>query len=156
MSLPVFLLVEMFGPIAEVLGYTALLVAWLTGTLNGPATLLMLAVAASLGIAQSVAAIALQEYAFRRYRRIGDVALLIFLTIIENVGYHQLSVAWRLHGLWKFLRKDNSWGEMTRTGFTDAARGMSLFWGAGAGTDDAALCRAGLGGWGLGNSPDGP
>ena len=117
-SLPVFVLVELCGPIAEVLGYVALLVSWLTGALNAPAALLLLAVAASLGVAQSVAAIALQEYAFRRYRRIGDVALLIFLTVVENVGYHQLSVIWRLHGLWKFLRKDTSWGEMTRTGFT--------------------------------------
>ena len=117
-SLPVFLAVEMLGPVVEAVSYIAFVVAYALGMLNAPVALLLLALALALGVAQSVAAIALDVFAFRRYHAGRDLALLLLLSVVENVGYRQLTVVWRLHGLWKFLRKDSSWGEMTRTGFT--------------------------------------
>ncbi|WP_281035187.1 hypothetical protein [Mesorhizobium tamadayense] len=36
--------------------------------------------------------------------------------MIENFGYRQLNNFWRVKGWWQFLRADQSWGEMTRTG----------------------------------------
>lgn len=117
-ALPVFLLVELLGPVAEALGYVAFVAAWLCGALNAPMAGLLLGLALALGVAQSVAAVALDEFAFRRYPATRDVALLLALALAENVGYRQLTVWWRLRGVWKFLRNDTSWGVMTRTGFT--------------------------------------
>lgn len=116
-SLPVFLLVEMLGPVVEALGYVAFAVALVTGVINGPVAALLLALALLLGVAQSVAAVALEQLAFRRYRSARDLARLLVLTLAENLGYRQLTVWWRLKGVWKFLRKDASWGVMTRRGF---------------------------------------
>lgn len=116
-SLPVFFLVEMLGPVVEAAGYVAVAMALAAGLLNVPMAALLLALAVALGVAQSLAAIALEQFAFRRYRAPRDLALLVFLSLAENLGYRQLTLVWRLRGLWKFLRKDSSWGEMTRTGF---------------------------------------
>ena len=70
-----------------------------------------------LGVAQSVAAVALEQLAFRRYERVRDLGLLLFLSVAENFGYRQLTVWWRLKGLVSFFRKKQAWGVMTRTGF---------------------------------------
>ena len=120
-SLPTFVLVEMLGPVVEGLGYVAFAVGLALGWVHGPSALLLVALALALGVAQSVAALALEQFAFRRYRSPRDLLVLLALTVVENVGYRQLTVWWRLRGLWKFFRGDRSWGTMTRTGFSTAA-----------------------------------
>jgi len=37
--------------------------------------------------------------------------------VVENFGYRQLNSYWRMLGWWQFLRKEKSWGVMTRVGF---------------------------------------
>ncbi len=118
---PAFLFVELLGPVIEAAGYVALVVALALGVVDVPVALLLLALALALGVVQSAAAVALEQLAFRRYTRARDVAQLLLLCVLENFGYRQLTVWWRLRGLWKFFRKDGSWGEMTRTGFNTAA-----------------------------------
>jgi len=41
-------------------------------------------------------------------------------TLVESLGYRQLTVLWRLRGLWRFLRKNTDWGSMQRRGFVGA------------------------------------
>jgi len=36
---------------------------------------------------------------------------------LENFGYRQLTVWWRLRGLVKYLRGKTDWGVMDRTGY---------------------------------------
>jgi hypothetical protein len=38
--------------------------------------------------------------------------------LLENLGYRQLTVLWRLQGLVKYLRGRREWGAMERRGFT--------------------------------------
>ncbi|PAP77094.1 glycosyltransferase family 2 protein [Rubrivirga marina] len=116
-SLPSFLLIEMLGPLVEAVGYGVLVASLILGVLNVPVALLLLGLALALGVCQSIAAVALEQFALRRYTSLRDLALLLVMVVAENLGYRQLTVWWRLQGVWKFLRKDSSWGEMTRTGF---------------------------------------
>ena len=51
--------------------------------------LLFLAVAILYGIFLSVAAILLEELAFRRYPDFGDLAKLILFGVLENFGFRQ-------------------------------------------------------------------
>jgi len=37
---------------------------------------------------------------------------------LENLGYRQLTVYWRLRGIVAFLRGRTEWGSMNRQGFT--------------------------------------
>jgi len=40
--------------------------------------------------------------------------------VLENLGYRQLTVWWRLRGVLSYLRGKKAWGKMTRTGFESA------------------------------------
>ena len=39
-------------------------------------------------------------------------------SVLEQIGFRQLTAVWRVQGAWAALRKRRHvWGEMTRTGF---------------------------------------
>ena len=117
LAFPAYVGVELFGPLVEALGYIGFVVFLAMGWINVPLALLLLALAVTLGVAQSIAAIALEQLAFRRYDRIRDLGLLLFLAVVENLGYRQITVWWRLKGFVSFFRKQQAWGVMPRTGF---------------------------------------
>ena len=58
----------------------------------------------------------LDEIFYHRYRSWQDRMWLITWTILENFGYRQLTVFWRLRGLLKFLRHQKSWGTIEQRG----------------------------------------
>ncbi len=62
--------------------------------------------------------------AFHRHERVRDRLLLLLWAVLESVGYHQLTVVWRLRGLLKYLRRNSDCGVMTLRGFSpqDAVR----------------------------------
>ena len=117
LAFPAYVFVEFLGPVVEAVGYVGLAVMLALGLVDVPLAVLLLALAVVLGVFQSVAAVALEQLAFRRYTRLRDVLLLMLLAVIENVGYRQLTVWWRLKGIVSYFQKKQAWGVMTRTGF---------------------------------------
>lgn len=65
----------------------------------------------------SIVAILLEELSFRRYGGPADRAWLLLWALVENLGYRQLTVLWRLRGIVGFLRGDAKWGAMERQRF---------------------------------------
>jgi cellulose synthase/poly-beta-1,6-N-acetylglucosamine synthase-like glycosyltransferase len=122
LAFPYFFFLEMLGAAVEVGGYVtfALVVAAHRAKAPYIAAFLMLAVV--LGITLSIAAVGLEELGFRRYRRVRDLLAMFALAAVEGFGYRQLNTLWRARGLWSALRGRKGWGEMTRQGFTMAAR----------------------------------
>lgn len=114
---PYFFFLEMLGPVIEFLGYFSFTATILAGRAHWPFVFAFLCVAIVLGIALSLAAVALEELSFRRYPRVRDLVGLFNLTIIENFGYRQLSAWWRLKGTFSALRGEEGWGHMVRKGF---------------------------------------
>ena len=45
------------------------------------------------------------------------LALLLSFGVLENFGYRQLTVLWRIKAFWDYMRGKKGWGTMTRTGF---------------------------------------
>jgi hypothetical protein len=64
----------------------------------------------------SVLAVLLEDVAFRRYPKLRDLGILVAGAVLENLGYRQLTVWWRVRAFWEYFRGDLSWGEMERTG----------------------------------------
>jgi cellulose synthase/poly-beta-1,6-N-acetylglucosamine synthase-like glycosyltransferase len=110
------LIVDVLGPIAEVLGYILMPLFWLLGILNWSYFLAFTALVFTYGVAISVCSLILEEAELQRFPRARDLAILTVAAIIENFGYRQLNNLWRIKGYWQYLRQDNNWGEMTRTG----------------------------------------
>lgn len=115
------LLVDVVGPLIEVLGYILVPLLYGLGLLALPWLLAFLAITFTFGVFVSVATLILEEVQLRRFPKARDLAVLALIAVVENFGYRQLSNFWRLQGWWQFLRKQQSWGTMTRKGFGGAA-----------------------------------
>lgn len=110
-------LVDVLGPVIEVLGYVLIPMLWLTGLLSVEYLLAFLAISFTFGVTISVCSLALEEIQLRRFPRAGDLAVLTVAAVAENFGYRQLNNLWRMRGWWQYLRRSESWGVMTRKGF---------------------------------------
>lgn len=115
------LLVDVIGPIVELLGYLLIPMFWFTGLLSVEYLLAFLAVSFTFGVVISVGALALEESELRRFPRARDLLLLTAVAVFENFGYRQLNNIWRLRGVWQYWRRSQSWGTMTRKGFAPQA-----------------------------------
>ncbi|WP_199698773.1 glycosyltransferase family 2 protein [Aurantiacibacter zhengii] len=111
------LLVDVLGPLLEVLGYILVPLLWALGPLALPWLLAFLAVTFMFGVSLSIATLVLEEIQLRRFPKVRELAVLAVIAVLENFGYRQLSNLWRLQGWWQFIRKQQSWGTMTRKGF---------------------------------------
>lgn len=114
---PYFIFVELLAPVVEVLGWIGLVLGVVAGLINPPFALLFFAVAYGIGMVLSVYALLLEEWSFSRYTRVSDRLRLLGFLLLESFGYRQLTVIWRLRGLWKYLRGRTDWGRMERRGF---------------------------------------
>jgi len=117
-ALPYFVAFELLGPVVELAGWIAFVLALVLGVASPQYVVAFLILAVFLGSAFSVAAVALEELSFRRYRKLRDLIMLLGLALVESFGYRQLSTYWRLRGLVSAMRGDQAWGEMERTGFS--------------------------------------
>jgi cellulose synthase/poly-beta-1,6-N-acetylglucosamine synthase-like glycosyltransferase len=115
-SLPGFLLFEMISPLVELSGYLILPVLWTLGLINVSIAATFFAVAILYMILISALAVLLEDMVFRRYPRILDLARLLIGAVLENLGFRQLTVWWRVRAFWEYWRGDLSWGVMERRG----------------------------------------
>jgi hypothetical protein len=112
------LLVDVLGPVVELLGYLLIPAFRTLGLLSMDYLLAFLAVSFAFGVVISVGALALEETELRRFPRARDLVLLTAVAVVENFGYRQLSNIWRLRGTWQYLRRSQSWGVMARRGLS--------------------------------------
>jgi cellulose synthase/poly-beta-1,6-N-acetylglucosamine synthase-like glycosyltransferase len=116
------LLTDVLGPLVEFLGYSLLPLLCIMGLLSWSYFAAFLAVSIGFGIAVSIGGLALAEAQLRRLEKTSDLVLLALVAVLENFGYRQLCMIWRVQGLWQFVIGDKSWGVMTRKGFAAGGR----------------------------------
>jgi cellulose synthase/poly-beta-1,6-N-acetylglucosamine synthase-like glycosyltransferase len=116
LAVPFYVLFELFGPVIEAVGYVVIVVAGVAGWISPASAVLFLALSLVLGILLSSSAVMLEELSFHLYPRTRDVLMLYLVAVLENFGYRQLTVLWRIQGLcrWLFGRK-HQWETITRT-----------------------------------------
>jgi cellulose synthase/poly-beta-1,6-N-acetylglucosamine synthase-like glycosyltransferase len=123
LSLPFFVTFEFLGAFVEVFGYLSLVVSLILGVVNVSFALTFLAVAVLSGVLLSLAAVLLEDFAFRRYGRLPELLRLIAFSVAENFGYRQLITGYRIRGVFAYLRGDKAWGEIRRIGFAQTLDG---------------------------------
>lgn len=117
---PYFVFVELFAPLIEFLGLLALGVSALMGVLDPRFAVLFFFFAYGYGLLLTSMAVTLDELTFRRYPSVKDKAWLMLWVFLEQFGYRQITVYWRLKGLVRFLLGRTDWGVMERKGFEKA------------------------------------
>ncbi|MBA3645246.1 MAG: glycosyltransferase family 2 protein [Gemmatimonadaceae bacterium] len=120
---PYYVLVELLAPVIEALGLVGLIVGLFFGMLDARFALLFYLSAYGLGTALTAMTLVLEDISFHRYETLQDRLRLFLFALGENTGYRQMTVYWRLRGLWKFLRGRKDWGAMERKGFAKAPPG---------------------------------
>ena len=115
-SMPYFLLFEALAPVVEVVGYGFFVYALVEWKVNAPFAVLFFGVAFLLGVFNSFVAILLEQLANHPYRRLRDWIRLLASGVLENFGYRQRTVFWRLKGSLDWFRGKEGWGHMKRKG----------------------------------------
>jgi cellulose synthase/poly-beta-1,6-N-acetylglucosamine synthase-like glycosyltransferase len=134
-ALPAFWLFEYYGPLIEVAGYLFILFLLVMEKVLGQQLIsldyLLAFLLASLGYGILVNILAVLVGAWRfRYgladrlqRRLlpfsqrREVLILLLYAVLENFGYRQLTLYWRLRGLWDAWRGKTGWEKFGRVGF---------------------------------------
>ena len=117
LAMPFYAFGEMLAPVVEVLGYLVTVLGLAFGIVNVSFALLFILVAWGYGMLLSLWAVVLEEVSFRRYRRFGDLVRLLLFAVLENFGYRQCTVWWRLKAFGSVWRRRHVWGDMARKGF---------------------------------------
>lgn len=120
-GLSAMFVIDILAPLVEVVGYGLLPLFWWAGIIWWEFILAWLALTFVLGAVVSIGALILEELELRRYPRARDLAILLLIAVVENVGYRQLINIWRVVGHWRFLRGARGWGKPRRRPFEAAA-----------------------------------
>jgi cellulose synthase/poly-beta-1,6-N-acetylglucosamine synthase-like glycosyltransferase len=121
LSLPFFVAFEFVGAFIEMLGYVTVVVSLALGIVNVSFAVVFFAVAVLSGVLLSLSAVLLEDLAFRRFERLGELLRLVAYCVAENFGYRQLMTSYRVRGFFSYLRGNKAWGEIRRVGFADVA-----------------------------------
>ena len=122
---PYYVFVELLAPVIEVIGLVTLALGLVFGMLDWRFAALFYLTAYGLGTALTAFTLILEDVSFHRYETFRDRGLLFLWALLENLGYRQMTVYWRLRGLWKFMRGRKEWGAMQRKGFSPATVAQS-------------------------------
>jgi cellulose synthase/poly-beta-1,6-N-acetylglucosamine synthase-like glycosyltransferase len=119
-ALPYYWLFELFAPLLELFGIIIVPLALLLGVVDVSFAILFLVLAYGYAVLVTLAAMVVDEWAFHKHDRWRAMWQTVTASALENVGYRQATVWWRLEGWWAGLRgRKHVWGVMTRTGFDE-------------------------------------
>src|SRR3989475_656796 len=121
LSMPHQVIHEAGGPFVELSGLVLLPLAYFLGMLSFKAFVLYMAFAFFFSIVFSLMAVLIDQTLFPRHRFPRDALLLLVFALIENFGYRQLYLSWRLAASWNYLFGKISWRASTRTGVATRA-----------------------------------
>jgi cellulose synthase/poly-beta-1,6-N-acetylglucosamine synthase-like glycosyltransferase len=119
-AFPYFFFVELMGPLIEVLSLICLGLGAAFGILNRESIILYFIAGIFYGILMNISSILMGEIYFSKYPKLRQFAALVAVSLVEAVGYRQLTLFWRLEGLYDYCRGNKSWGTMKRVGFTQS------------------------------------
>jgi len=119
---PYFVFNEMLAPVVEAVGLLGVILGLLLNAIDWPFAILFFLTAYGLGAVLTFMALVLEEMNFHRYHTFGDRVMLVVWALLENLGYRQLTVIWRLKGMWNYVRGSQKWGTMERKGFTTTVK----------------------------------
>ncbi|RZA16939.1 MAG: glycosyltransferase family 2 protein, partial [Proteobacteria bacterium] len=117
LALPYLLFFEAIAPVVEAFSYLLLLLAFAMGWSIWEDVVLLVAVTNLFGIVMNFTALVIDQLTFSRYTSKGDLMKLMIGSVLEQIGYRQIHLYWRIRGMYRWYKGGHSWGEMKRKGF---------------------------------------
>ena len=116
-GMPYYLFFEILGPFLEILSYLVVGTGFLLGFVDPETLLLFLMLSVGYTTVLNTLAILIEEVYFQSYSSVGDVAKLLAVGFLDNLGYRQMTMAIRVVATFDWLSRTRAWGEMARTGY---------------------------------------
>jgi len=129
-AFPYFFIFELLGAPIEFLGYLTLPLLFYFDNLNYTYLFLFTAVAIIYGIFISVLSVVISAWPEKTaetdmsgksliyYQGIKEIGILVIAAILENLGYRQLTVWWRMKAIMDFFKGKKGWEKFERKGFS--------------------------------------
>ncbi|MDN3504591.1 MAG: glycosyltransferase family 2 protein [Rhabdochlamydiaceae bacterium] len=95
---------ELIEPLVETFAYFLIFFGISLGYLTWRDGLLVLMVSWGLTSIMTMIAVVMEVSTFRRYKRLGQFALLFMYTFLEVLGYRQMYIWWRFKGFWRYFK----------------------------------------------------
>lgn len=116
LSYPYWFFFEFLAPIIEFLGTVGIIIYFCTYAVNWQAIMILIGVI-GIGVLYSIFAIMMEVLTYNQYKQRKDILKLVLVAILEPFVFHPFVVWSAVVGNFDLMRKNNSWGEMTRQGF---------------------------------------
>lgn len=121
LAMPQLILEDVIGPPAEIIGYLVIPVAALTGVLDPLTAVAYFCLTIVFGTALSIGTLVLEEIQSQRATTARDLLRIGLAALVENFGYRQVNLLYRLRGIRSFLKQETHWAAVPRVGFAKAA-----------------------------------
>jgi cellulose synthase/poly-beta-1,6-N-acetylglucosamine synthase-like glycosyltransferase len=105
LMLPFMVVFELLGPLIELSGYLFMVLSLVLGFVSAAQFWSFLLLVVSLGMLLSMSSLLLEEISCHTYRRPGNLLAMACMAIVENFGYHQLVLWWRLQGFFQWATR---------------------------------------------------
>ena len=115
-SFPFHLYVEGLGAVVEFLGYFMVPLALLFGMVPVPLFVLFVFLSIVYGAFLSVGSVLLEELTYRRYPSFRDLMTLLWYAVLENIGYRQVVLFYRVQGVIRFMTGFRKWEKVVHVG----------------------------------------
>jgi cellulose synthase/poly-beta-1,6-N-acetylglucosamine synthase-like glycosyltransferase len=115
-SFPFHLYVEGLGAVVEFLGYFMVPLALIFGMVPVPLFVLFVVLSVVYGAFLSVGSVLLEELTYRRYPSFRNLMTLLWYAILENIGYRQLVLFYRVQGVVRFMTGFRKWEKVAHVG----------------------------------------
>ncbi|WP_019240627.1 MULTISPECIES: glycosyltransferase family 2 protein [Bacillus] len=117
-SFPYFWLVECLGPLAELIGYIYIIIAFFLGDIYYEFAFLLILLFIIYGSIFSIASILLEAWSLSVYPKIADLTKLLLISLTEIFWYKPFTLLFRCEGFIRFLLGRKDWGSLKRTGLS--------------------------------------
>ncbi|WP_105617265.1 glycosyltransferase family 2 protein [Vallitalea okinawensis] len=109
-----YLIYEMLSCVLDIVGVTFIILAYYTGFINIQFFVTFFVVYIGYSFVISAAAIILESYVFKDILNWRVILKLIFYSLIESLGYRQISSLYRLSALFQYRKRKHEWEKINR------------------------------------------
>lgn len=102
---PFLIFGEILEPAVEALGYIYIIIGLWLGIINAYYLFLLLATIWGFVLIFSLCCLLIEELSFRKYPTLRSMSYLFLYSLLENFGFRQLTVLWRLRGIKGFFKR---------------------------------------------------
>lgn len=102
---PFWLFSEVIEPLVEIIGFCMIFAGWWFGFLHFSACVMLLCITFVFTFIFTIVCLFIEELSFKKYASAKSLLKLLLYNFIENLGYRQLNLLWRVRGLIHFFKR---------------------------------------------------